>query len=222
LLIYSPEDVPQGSEAWLRIRLGTPTTSNFGKIITPTGKPSSQSDDYLNELLGQLLAGKVEDFYKTPAMQRGNDLEPEAVDYYERYYGSATKEVGFVTTRDGRIGCSPDRLVGKDGLLEVKCPMYKQHVKNLRSGEIDNKYYPQVQGQLLLTKRDWCDWMSYHPDMPASIVRIERDDDYLEKLCDYLDHFLTEMDKVIGMLKDRGCPFAIELKPREVGRVEGV
>lgn len=222
MLVYSPEDVPQGSEAWLRIRLGTPTTSNFGKIITPTGKRSSQSQDYLNELLGQLLAGKVEEMHKSYAMQRGNELEPEAVSYYERYYNTTTKEVGFVTTTDGRIGCSPDRLVGRHGLLEVKCPLYKKHVANLRSGKIDKQYYPQVQGQMLLTKRDWCDWISYHPDMPASIVRVERDDDYLELLKEYLNEFLCEMDEIIEMLKGRGCPFSIEVKPREIGRVEGV
>lgn len=220
MLIYNLE---QGTPAWLAVRLGVPTTSNFGKIITPDGKPSGQADDYLNELIGQLLTGKAEETYKSQAMQRGNELEPHAVAYYEYWRQTLTKKIGFVTTRDGRIGCSPDRLVkGGKGLLEIKCPMYKTHVKNLRAEAIDKQYYPQVQGQLLLTRREWCDWMSYHPDMPASIVRVERDEEYLEKLKHELNAFLEEQDRVIAMLKSRGCPFAIEVKPREIGRVEGI
>jgi hypothetical protein len=212
MIIYSTKDVPQGSDAWLKIRLGVPTTSNFGKIITPTGKASAQSADYLNDLLGQLLAGKAEDMHKSSAMMRGNELEPVAVDYYQQHTGNTCKEVGFITTKDGRVGCSPDRLVGKDGLLEVKCPLYKQHVKNLRSGKIDMKYYPQVQGQLLLSRRNWCDFLSFHPDMPSSIVRVERDDEYIDKMKQYIIDFLDEMDEVIAMLQGRKCPFAIEVR----------
>lgn len=219
VLIYNLE---QGSDEWLKVRLGIPTTSNFGKIITPTGKKSDQYEGYLNELLGQLLAGKLEPQVKNAAMLRGNELEPYAVEYYEYHYGYRCKEVGFVTTKDGRIGCSPDRLIGQDGLLEVKCPMYKQHIKNLRSGVIDMKYYPQVQGQLLLTKRKWCDWMSYHPDIPASVVRVERDEEYLEKLKEYLNEFLCEMDNVLEMWAGRGIYPVIQVKKREYGRVEGV
>ena len=217
MLIY--DDIEQGTEEWLRLRLGVPTTSNFGKIITPTGKKSkaSTTEDYLNELLGQLLAGKLEPQTKSYAMQRGNELEPEAVRYYEHYTGRQCREVGFVTTRDGRIGCSPDRLIDRDGLLEVKCPMYKQHVKNLRAGKIDSKYIPQVQGQMLLTKRKWCDWMSYHPDMPASIVRVERDEEYIATMCEYLDEFLGEMDEVLEMWEGRGYTPAIQVKKRAKG-----
>ena len=217
-------DLEQGSEAWRRIRLGVPTTSRFADIITPTGRKTSGRawDGYLSELIGQLISGVVEDQPSTYAMRRGNELEPVAVDYYAQYKQVTPRAIGFVTTKDGRIGCSPDRLVDRDGLLEVKCPMMKQHTENLISGEIDPKYIPQVQGQLLLTKRRWCDWMSYHPDMPPSIVRCEVDIDYQEALKEYLNDFLVEMDEIIEMLTNRGIEFAIKVKPREVGVVEGV
>lgn len=219
MLVYNLE---QGTPEWLRLRLGVITTSNFGKIITPGGKKSGQWEDYMDSLLGQLLTGQLEDFYKSPAMERGNELEPQAADYYAHFTGAQPREIGFVTTRDGRIGCSPDRLVGHYGLLEIKCPLQKTHAKNLRTGTVDMKYYPQVQGQMLLTKRKWCDWMSYHPDAPASIVRIERDEEYLDKLKVYLNEVLTEMDHVIDMWERRGIPLAVQVKPREIGNVEGV
>jgi putative phage-type endonuclease len=215
MLIYN--DIEQGTEEWLRLRLGVPTTSNFGKIITPTGKKSSSASGYINKLLAELMTGKQEYFKKTYPMQRGNDLEPEAVRYYEHYTGRQCREVGFVTTRDGRIGCSPDRLVGKDGLLEVKCPLDTKHVDNLRSGKIDSQYIPQVQGQMLLTDRKWCDWISYHPDMPASIVRVERDEEYIAKIVEYLDEFLGEMDEVLEMWEGRGYTPVIQVKKRAKG-----
>lgn len=214
-------NLQQGTPAWLLVRMGVPTASNFGKIITPDGKPSRQSEDYLDELVGQLMSGKPEETYKSAAMKRGNELEPYAVEYYEHWTNRLTQEVGFVTTDDGRVGCSPDRVVqGGEGLLEIKCPMHKQHIKNLKSGTIDRKYFPQVQGQLLLTKRKWCDFVSYHPDMPASIVRVERDEKFLDLLMHELDSFLEAQDRDINKLRESGCQFAINVQPTEKGKAE--
>ena len=211
MLVY---DLPQGSDAWLRLRLGVPSTSSFGKIITPSGKRSSQFTEYCNELLAELILGEREQFFKSPAMERGNELEPYAVQHYEELTGRKTKVVGFVTTDDSRIGCSPDRLVGTDGLLEVKCPLQKKHVSNLVSGDIDKQYYPQVMGQLMMTGRQWVDWMSYHPDMPASIVRLERDAEFISTLDDLLNEFIEEMDKKINTLETKGVKFAIQVNKR--------
>lgn len=212
MLIY--DNLEQGSEAWLKIRLGIPTTSNFGKIITPTGRPSSQADKYLGECLTPYIFGRGQEFVKTHAMQRGNDLEPEAVAYYEHHTGVKTREVGFITSDCGRIGCSPDRLIGDDGLLEVKCPLENQHAQNVLSGKIDAKYIPQVQGQMLIAERSWCDWISYHPDAPASIVRVEADPEYQAKLADMLNTFVEKLGNQVADMKARGIPLKMELPTR--------
>lgn len=209
MLIYP--DLEQGSPEWLRIRLGVPTTSNFGKIITPTGKKSAQFNDYMNTLLAELILGEGEPYYKSPAMERGNELEPYAVQYYAYWYKCSPRTVGFITSDDGRIGCSPDRLIGRDGLLEVKCPLQSRHTKNLITGEIDPQYIPQVQGQLYMTGRAWCDWMSYYPGLPASIVRVEPDEEYRTNLVNYLDEFVEQMDTKITQLKKKGVPFKAEV-----------
>ncbi len=208
-------DLEQGSDAWLKARLGVPSSSNFGKILTPTGKKSAQVKDYSNTLLAELIVGHGEPFFKSDAMQRGNDLEPFAVAQYELVSGNRTKEIGFVTTDDGRIGASPDRLVGSDGLVEIKCPLQKKHTANLISGEVDKQYIPQVQGQLWLTERDWCHWMSYHPEMPESLVMVERDDEYIALLEEAVGELLHDMDAKITILKDKGVSFACEVKERE-------
>ena len=209
-------DLKQGSDGWTRLRLGVTSSSNFGKILTPTGKKSAQVKDYSNTLLAELIVGHGEPFFKSDAMQRGNDLEPFAVAQYELVSGNRTKEVGFVTTDDGRIGASPDRLVGKDGLLEIKCPIQKKHLSNLFSDEMDSQYIPQVQGQMWLTDRSWCDWMSYHPEMPESLVRVDRDDEYIALLEEAVGELLHDMDTKIAILKDKGVSFACEVKEREV------
>ena len=205
MLVYP--DLEQGSEEWLKLRLGVPTTSNFGKIITPKGKKSAQFEGYVNQCIAELITGESEPFYKSDAMQRGNDLEPEAVKYYEHFHKVRAKEVGFITSDDGRIGCSPDRLIGKDGLLEVKCPLQTKHTYNLISGEIDPQYIPQVQGQMFIAHRAWCDWMSYYPSLPASIVRVEADREYIDLMDELLCEFTEEMDRKINILKGKGVAF---------------
>jgi hypothetical protein len=73
----------QGSEAWLESRLGRPTASNFGKLITPTGKASTSAEGYINELIAQKITGEIPEFFKSEAMQRGNELEASAKALYE-------------------------------------------------------------------------------------------------------------------------------------------
>ncbi len=175
-------DFEQGSEEWLQIRLGKPTASEFDKIITGTGKASTQVNGYINKLLAEVIMGKPAESFKSEAMERGSQLEQEAADYYEMLNDAVLHKVGFCTDDAGLFGCSPDRLVGDDGLLEIKCPLPHTHVSYLLSGKMDTGYKPQVQGQLMITGRAWCDFMSYHPDMPPLIVRVDRDEDYIESL----------------------------------------
>ena len=212
MLVFNLE---QGTEAWLKLRLGIPTTSNFGKIITPTGKKSTSANKYVRTLVSQAIFGRYQEAPKSYAMERGNELEPLAVECYASITNTKPEEVGFITTKDGRIGCSPDRLIGKDGLLEVKCPLEDKHTANLLDGVIDPQYYPQVQGQIAMTGRKWCDWMSFHPDSSPSIVRVERDDEYIKKMLSYINSALDYQDDMISVLRSKKVPLKIELKERD-------
>lgn len=204
-------DVKQGTDEWLKLRLGVPTASNFDRILTPAGKKSSQAIEYANELVAELITGNMQEFYYSEAMARGNELEPFAVSAYEYEKKTGTKEIGFVTTDDGRIGCSPDRFIKKDGLLEIKCPLQKGHLKNLLAEDIDKKYIPQVQGQMWLCDRQWCDFMSYHPHIPHCITRIERDDGYISLLEEAVYEMIDDMDTKILRLAEKNIEFAINV-----------
>lgn len=174
----------QGSEEWLQSRLGKPTASNFGKLITPTGKPSASADGYINELIAQRITGELPEFYTNSAMERGNELEPAAKALYEFTYGVEVVEAGLCLHNTLDCGASPDGLVGDDGGLEIKCPLPHNHIASLRSGDVTTKYIPQIQGCLWITGREWWDFMSYHPAMEDLVVRVYRDEGYIKKLAD--------------------------------------
>ena len=174
----------QGSDEWLQSRLGKPTASNFGKLITPTGKPSTSAEGYINELIAQRITGELPEFYTNEAMARGNELEPAAKAMYEFMHGVEVVEVGLCLHDEFECGASPDGLVGDEGGIEVKCTLPHTHVSYLRAGDVPGKYVPQIQGCLWITQREWWDLMCYHPAMEDLIVRVYRDEEYIKKLAD--------------------------------------
>lgn len=198
-------NVIQGTPEWFACRLGIPTASEFDKIITPTGKPSTQADGYANKLIAEFLTGKpVDAFEGSSWTERGNELEPNAAQFYELQMDCEVAPVGFITNDAKTMGCSPDRLVGDDGLLEIKCPAPHTHVQYMLNGKIDQKYYPQIQGQLLVTDRQWVDLISYHPEMPPVIIRVERNEKFLTDLRGLLDGFMQDLAGKRKELIERG------------------
>ena len=172
----------QGSEAWLEARLGCPSGSGFRKLINGSGNQSASSHGYINDLIAESVLGYSSPLDVTPWMQRGTDLEPEARSIYEFEKDLAVQQVGFCMHDSLACGIAPDGLVGLDGGLEIKCPKPSTHVKYLRSGKLPTEYIPQVMGCLWITEREWWDFMSYHPSMPSLLVRVYRDDVFIEKL----------------------------------------
>ena len=193
-------DVPQRSEMWDRLRLGVPTASNFHKIITPLGKTSVQYKEYCYHLIAERLLGRKVDTYTSPAMERGTIVEDEAIAWYELTQDMDTSPVGFIASNDGRIGCSPDRLVGDEGLLEIKAPLPATQVGYLITGKLDQRYTPQIQGQLYISERQWVDIVAWHEELPRTIIRVERDEEYIKKLAKALAEVNAEIDRVMGMI----------------------
>jgi hypothetical protein len=196
-------DVEQGSAQWLKLRLGIPTASSFHRIIPPkTLKLSGQSKAYMYELVSERLSGKPARDYQSEFMERGSLLEPVAIETYEEARGVKVNRVGFCTDIDAQFGCSPDGLVGDDGGLEIKCPSPAVHAEYL-CGKHD-AYKCQIQGGLLVTDRQWWDFMSYHPDMPPLIVRFERDEKFISALYTALVAFCGQLDEMMEHLTEKG------------------
>jgi hypothetical protein len=203
--------VVQGSGEWQKLRLGIPTASNFAKIITPkTAEFSTQSRKYAFRLIAEMLCNEsFEPLEKLGWIERGRELEPAAVRMYEFERDVETAEVGLLTTDDGRVGATPDRLlIGAPAALEVKCPAPFTHLEYLIDG-FDADYFPQVQGQALVGEFEFVDRYSYHPSMPPLLQRTYRDEPYLKKLQDALNRFCDMKDEMLekarslGMFVDR-------------------
>lgn len=177
----------QGSPEWLASRLGRPSASNFGRLVTGSGKPSSSAESYINEMIAERLTGRSKPFYTNEHMERGNALEPEAREAYEFITDFEVVETGFILHDSQEFGCSPDGLVAEQGGLEIKCPSDSVHVSYLRAGKVPSKYYQQVQGCLWITGREWWDFMSYHPEMPHLLVRAHRNEKYIEAMAEQVE-----------------------------------
>jgi hypothetical protein len=194
----------QGSSEWLRLRSGIPTASCFDQIITPGGKLSKSAERYLFTLLAERMMGHPCIEAITTWMDRGSRAEEEAVSFYELQRDCATVKVGFLTNDEGTIGASPDRFVGDDGLVEIKVPKEHTHVSYLLTKAVDQAYYPQVQGQLWVSGRCWADVLSYHPEMPPALIRVERDEKFIALLAAAVTEFSLLLEKYSADVSARG------------------
>jgi hypothetical protein len=175
---------PQYSTEWWAIRAGIPTASSADKIVTPTGKLSTSSEAYLNQLLAERAGYGDEPTEPTEHMLRGLALEPEARAFFELDTGLTVKQVGFITNEAGTAGCSPDGLIEiGDGReihtvigWEVKCPKASTHIGYLRNGILPPYYAPQVHFSMAVTGLDRWYFMSYYPGLDPLVVLVERDD----------------------------------------------
>lgn len=199
-------DLTQGSDDWLAARLGIPTASEFDRIITPAKMQlASGSKTYMHKLLAEWMYGAPLEAFTSGWMERGKELEPEAVRYYEMEREVETRAVGLVETLDGMAGASPDRLVGDDGLLELKCPALETHVGYMLDPQsLVAEYRLQTQGQLwVCADRAWVDLMSYFPGFPAVIVRQGRSEAVQAALAQHVPAFVQTMLAARAALTER-------------------
>lgn len=200
--------VEQGTDAWYALRLGKPTASAFERILTPTGKPSAQQDAYAHMLLAERILGRSMDTVHLGGWaERGRELEHRAVAMYEFENGAETMPGGFITTDDGRIGASPDRLLkyGMDlAAVEIKCPAPHTHVGYLLDG-FGKDYRVQAQGQIWVCELDFVDRYSFHPELPPAMLRTYRDDDFITKIASEVRDFADRLDEMEQRLRELGA-----------------
>ena len=194
-------DVRQYSEEYDRLKLGIPTSSHFHKIITPQGKPSKQWRQYACVLIAERILQRKIDLYQSPAMERGLIVEAEAADWYEFDRDVSAERVGFITDDMHTMGCSPDRLVGDDGLLEIKAPLPHTQVEYWISGEISQRFRPQLQGQLYISQRSWVDILCWHDVLPKLVVRVEPDEKFIAVLDRELQIFNYFIERVMEKIR---------------------
>lgn len=202
-------DCEQGSEEWHIARSGKVTASSVENVLAKGkgGAESKTRKDYLIQIATERLIGRpAGDSYFSDVMQWGLEQEPFARAAYEMHAKTFVDQVGFVLhpTIDG-AGMSPDGLVGDTGLVEIKCPLSKTHVRYRLENKVPAEYCMQMLWQMACAERDWCDFVSFDPRMPEDlqlfVVRFERDDEAIKAMEAEVLTFLTEVDELIKRLR---------------------
>ena len=200
------ESCEQGSAEWLSMRLGKVTASRVKDVLSKGRgtSPSKTAESYMMELIADVLTGEPKPFFENDAMRWGTETEPQARSMYEVNNGFVSvKEVAFVEHNEF-IGISPDGLVGDDGLLEIKCPNTTTQLKRALSDDYSADYKAQIQMQLWVTERQWCDFVSFDPrlDCDAGYLqqRVERDEKYIEEMKTKVYAFVEKMNELIEQL----------------------
>ena len=201
--------IKQGTDEWHQIRLGKVTASRVADVMSKvkTGESAGRKN-YKMDLVVERLTGLPTSSFTSPAMSWGTETEPLARMAYEAFTGVFVEQVAFCnhpTITD--FGCSPDGLIGTDGNLEIKCPNTSTHIDYLLAGAPPAKYVPQMQTQMACTGRLWTDFVSYDPRLPPElqlfVVRLDRDETYIQQLEAEVKQFLEEVKQVYTQLKAR-------------------
>lgn len=183
-------DMPQGSDEWLQARLGIITASEFATVMREgraKGSPSVTRREYMLKLMGERLTGDPMFRYTNSHMERGHEQEPDARNLYAFQTDLEPTPIGFI--RNGYKGCSPDSLVDTNGMVEIKSKLAHLHLDVLLGDAVPNEHMAQIQGQLWVAEREWCDFVSYCPKLPLFVKRVYRDDAFIEKLSKAVDLF---------------------------------
>ena len=197
----------QGSPEWLALRLGKVTASRIKEVLA-NGRgnaPSKMAESYMIELVAEILTGESKPFFENDAMRWGTETEDEARAVYSiKNSRFDVEEVAFIEHSEF-IGMSPDGLVGDDGLLEIKCPNTTTQLKRALSDDYAKDYKAQIQMQLWVSGRDWCDFVSFDPrlDCAAGYLeqRVHRDNSYISDMQNKTFEFVGKMKELINKLK---------------------
>jgi putative phage-type endonuclease len=199
--------VDQGTPEWFAARLGRATASRFSDVMSKIKSgESAQRKNYRAQLVAERLTGARDDGFSSVAMLWGTETEPLARLRYSLKTGNEVEECGFYAHETLMAGASPDGLIGEDGTLEIKCPNSATHIETLRKQTVPTQYYWQIMGQLWMTNRKWCDFVSFDPRMPMNAqfftIRVVRDEERINELAHEVESFLKTVELDIAFIKN--------------------
>jgi putative phage-type endonuclease len=196
----------QGTHEWKLARLGHVSGSSVADVMAKgkSGEAITRKK-YKTRLVAERLTNEVSESYTNASMEWGVATEPMARQAYEVSHETFVDKTGFWKHPTIKwLGCSPDGLVGDDGLVEIKCPNTTTHIDYLWADEVPSEYYKQIQCQLWVTGRQWCDFVSYDPRLPKKnqlfVKRCNRDETLIATMEVEVLAFLGEVEVMINIL----------------------
>lgn len=198
---------PQGSDEWKQARAGLATASRYTDIMAKTRSGYAASrKNYMAELVIERLTEQPTETYASAAMVWGTETEPVARLAYQLETGNDVEETGLWLHDTLQTGASPDGFVNHDGILEIKCPNSATHIETLQTKKIPRQYFAQVQGQMWITDKKWCDFVSFDPRLPENaqmiIIRVDKDDAFIKELEWEVGQFLSEVDEQVRFVNE--------------------
>lgn len=196
-------DVEQGSDEWLAQRRGIVTASVVGQLVTAKTLKIAANDKsraIVAQLVAERITGYTDPTYVSDDMLRGADDEVRARDLYAEFYKRPVREVGFIlrTEDTWKLGYSPDGLVDGEGLIEVKAPRAKGHLSTILASEVPAEHMAQCQAGLLVTGREWLDFISYSGGMPMWHKRVRPDPVWQDAIVTAVEQFETTATEMIA------------------------
>lgn len=192
-------DIEQNSDAWYDVKKGKFSASKCADLLMDAKYKGYQK--LIIKVAYERITGEYAiDFEGNQYTERGHELEPEARESYEFENSFKVDQVGFIE-KDEWTGCSPDGLIGEDGLLEIKCLGYKAHIDILTNKKIDSKYIKQIQFSLFVTNKKWCDYYSYHPKLKSYQERIYPDLEMIKQIKDKIEIAKKDVINLMEKLK---------------------
>jgi hypothetical protein len=196
-------DIEQGSLEWHDLRLGKLTGSSAAKLF---GTPAAR-EKYLYDRAAEIVTGcrcDTDESVSGIHMARGHEFEEVAIAKYTVATLNEVQRVGFVQLNEF-VGCSPDGLVGTCGMIEVKVPdsnNYFRQVLELASDgvkAIPKDYYAQMQFNMFVCGRNWCDYVLYNPKHEATgkslfVIRVGRDDSMQRSIKSAIDESIVKIE----------------------------
>ena len=197
------DDIVQGTDEWYDIRRGLLTASEMKLIITPSELAYSSNEKeraHVYEIAAQQISKYTEPSYVSDDMVRGTEEEYDARAYYSQKY-APVKETGFITNKKWgfTLGCSPDGLVGDNGMIEIKSRRQKFQVETVVKGEIPVEHYIQVQSALLVSERGWNDFISHHGGLHMAVIRTHPDEKIHDAIVEASGQFYKRVEETMRL-----------------------
>jgi YqaJ-like viral recombinase domain len=193
-------DCEQNSEAWLQLHIGIPTASSFQFLMAKSADMKGRAT-YMRRKAAEILTGEIGESFSNGAMGRGKAMEPEARETYALITSAEPKLIGFARDLDKGAGCSPDALIGTDGVLEIKTQRADLLIETIIKDEFPSEHYAQCQGALFVMGRAWCDIVVYWPKMPIFIKRTYRDVAYCAELAKRIREFNSDLAEMVERVR---------------------
>lgn len=196
-------DCKQNTSEWATARLGKVTASEIDALVSPKGKirTGDGPETHLYKKLAEKLLGYSLNDWTSAAAEHGSIMETEARPWYAFMHDVEVQTPGFCVTDDARFGCSPDGLIGLDGGVEIKCFQPQKSLQVLIEGAIPDENLMQIHMSLLVTGRQWWDWVSYSRQWPPVVIRVQRDEAIQLIIKGALDSFSARFDAALAKVR---------------------